>query len=286
MRLLDFLGLGDRSGVDSNDTETVRRIAGELERLPPEKARYLAAFAYVLARLANADLEIDASETEEMERIVGELAGLAPFRVDPGGRDREAPGAYPGRHPGLRRDAAVPGALHPRAARRAAALSLCGGGGRRHDLHGGERRDRQDRRRAGLHARPSPTVSGAATATSSRNSRSSRLSAPGRVPTLRPRSAAYEEQCMGIQGDVELREIGIVVILECPQADDVLPSGSSARITLIRSSTAWTGSGSTATRSSCAGGLQPDLGVQLAGERLQIHRLAARHRGQIVPPRG
>jgi uncharacterized tellurite resistance protein B-like protein len=55
----------------------VRRIASQLERLPREKARYLASFAYVLARVAHADLEIDASEVEEMERIIREVAHLS-----------------------------------------------------------------------------------------------------------------------------------------------------------------------------------------------------------------
>jgi len=55
----------------------VRRIAGQLERLPPDTAKFLAAFAYVLARVANADLEIDESETTEMEQIVHGLAELS-----------------------------------------------------------------------------------------------------------------------------------------------------------------------------------------------------------------
>jgi len=55
----------------------VRRIAAELDRLPAETARYLAAFAYVLARVAHADLEIDEDETREMERIATSLADLS-----------------------------------------------------------------------------------------------------------------------------------------------------------------------------------------------------------------
>jgi len=74
--LKKFLGLGD-GGSDSGDTETVRRIAGELDRLPAEKARYLAGFAYVLARVAHADLDIDDDETAEMEKIASELASLS-----------------------------------------------------------------------------------------------------------------------------------------------------------------------------------------------------------------
>jgi len=77
MSLLRFLGLGKDKRDDAGETETVRRIAGQLERLPPEKAKYLAAFAYVLARIAHADLEIDASETAEMERCAHEVAELS-----------------------------------------------------------------------------------------------------------------------------------------------------------------------------------------------------------------
>ena len=65
-----FLGIGDKpenpSSQPSGGTESVRRIAAELERLPPDRARHLAAFAYVLARVAQADLEVDAAEKAEM----------------------------------------------------------------------------------------------------------------------------------------------------------------------------------------------------------------------------
>ena len=76
MSLLRFLGLG-RAAPDERESDTIRRIAGELEHLPLEQAKYLAAFAYVLARIANADLSIDAAETAEMERIVHRVAGLS-----------------------------------------------------------------------------------------------------------------------------------------------------------------------------------------------------------------
>ena len=77
MSLLRFLGLGNDRKNDSGDTETVRRIASQLERIEPDKAKYLASFAYVLARLAHADLDIDATETAEMERSVKALAALS-----------------------------------------------------------------------------------------------------------------------------------------------------------------------------------------------------------------
>jgi uncharacterized tellurite resistance protein B-like protein len=75
MSLLRFLGLGGAASGE-RESDTIRRIAGELDHLPPEQAKYLASFAYVLARLANADLSIDAAETAEMERIVHGIAGL------------------------------------------------------------------------------------------------------------------------------------------------------------------------------------------------------------------
>ena len=76
MSLLRFLGLG-RARSDERESDAIRRIAGELEHLPPDQAKYLATFAYVLARLANADLRIDPEETAEMERIVHRTAGLS-----------------------------------------------------------------------------------------------------------------------------------------------------------------------------------------------------------------
>jgi uncharacterized tellurite resistance protein B-like protein len=58
------------------ESETVRRIASRLEGLPPERARRLAAFAYVLARVANADLRITETETQAMHDLVREHASL------------------------------------------------------------------------------------------------------------------------------------------------------------------------------------------------------------------
>jgi uncharacterized tellurite resistance protein B-like protein len=54
----------------SPETETVRRIIEALDRLEPERARYIAAFAYILGRVAHADRNISPEETQAMERIV------------------------------------------------------------------------------------------------------------------------------------------------------------------------------------------------------------------------
>ncbi|MFP8876366.1 MAG: TerB family tellurite resistance protein [Myxococcota bacterium] len=77
MSLLRFLGIKGAERDSRGESETVQRIAAKLDRLTPEEARYLAAFAYVLARIAHADLRIDEAETSEIQRIATELAGLS-----------------------------------------------------------------------------------------------------------------------------------------------------------------------------------------------------------------
>ena len=72
-----LVGLEDRGANDARDTATVRRIARELDALPPAEARFLAAFAYVLARVARADLEISREETEQMLKLVREYSTLS-----------------------------------------------------------------------------------------------------------------------------------------------------------------------------------------------------------------
>ena len=67
---------GRRGAGDDPETQTVRRIVTELEAMPPERATFLAGFAYVLARAAHADLHISDEETDEMERIVREQGHL------------------------------------------------------------------------------------------------------------------------------------------------------------------------------------------------------------------
>lgn len=83
MGILDLLGLGNSAspakaepGSDHGDTETVRRIVGELDRLDRARARFLAAFAYVLSRVAAADLEISDAETQKMIEIVQRLGHI------------------------------------------------------------------------------------------------------------------------------------------------------------------------------------------------------------------
>jgi uncharacterized tellurite resistance protein B-like protein len=77
MSILRFLGLGGATEqAGQGDTDTVRRIAAELDRLEPDRARYIAAFAYILGRVAIADRGISDAETLVMERIVAERGAL------------------------------------------------------------------------------------------------------------------------------------------------------------------------------------------------------------------
>ena len=62
--------------MSSSDTETVRRIAAQLEALPVDRARYLAAFAYILTRAAAADMDISDLEARAIERLVAEYGKL------------------------------------------------------------------------------------------------------------------------------------------------------------------------------------------------------------------
>ena len=72
MSILKFLGLKKAEAEQSpaGDTETVREIVSKLDQLEPEQAKYIASFAYLLGRVANADLDISAEETRVMEKLV------------------------------------------------------------------------------------------------------------------------------------------------------------------------------------------------------------------------
>ncbi len=84
MSFLRFLRGEDRDGgragpgrrSDPHETATVRRIVSQLEAMDEAEAAYLAGFAYILARVAYADLHISEDETAEIERIVREFGEL------------------------------------------------------------------------------------------------------------------------------------------------------------------------------------------------------------------
>lgn len=76
MGLARFFGLGGAPETSHSDTDTVRQIVARLESLPAERARFIAAFAYVLVRLAYTDREIAPEETRAVEDLVAREGGL------------------------------------------------------------------------------------------------------------------------------------------------------------------------------------------------------------------
>jgi len=77
MSLLQFI----KSNL-SNKTEapaeigTIRKITEALDQLDEDRAKFIAAFAYLLCRVARADMKISPEETRMMENIVIERGGL------------------------------------------------------------------------------------------------------------------------------------------------------------------------------------------------------------------
>jgi uncharacterized tellurite resistance protein B-like protein len=65
----------------SGDTATVRRIVAKLEAMPPQQARLLASAGYILARAANADLDISDDETTAMEDALQRTGALDEARA-------------------------------------------------------------------------------------------------------------------------------------------------------------------------------------------------------------
>ena len=78
-KLLRFLGISPADPPDRSQQadEALDPIVEALEGLEPDRARFFAAFAYVLTRVAGADLQIEGSETESMVETLAELTGIA-----------------------------------------------------------------------------------------------------------------------------------------------------------------------------------------------------------------
>ena len=81
MSIREFLGLGKSHATGSAQagsayTDTVRKIVASLESMDSDRARFIAAFAFILCRVARADLRISAGETAIMERVVMERGNL------------------------------------------------------------------------------------------------------------------------------------------------------------------------------------------------------------------
>lgn len=69
-----WLGIG---APDEPDFAPLRETLDALDHLEPERARFLAAFAYLLGRVARADQHVSPEETRTMEALVQQEGQLA-----------------------------------------------------------------------------------------------------------------------------------------------------------------------------------------------------------------
>jgi uncharacterized tellurite resistance protein B-like protein len=80
LSIAEFLGLVHHKkaaeGSAAAETETVRKIVAALDSMEVEHARYIAAFAFILCRVARANLTINAADVHVMERMLMERGGL------------------------------------------------------------------------------------------------------------------------------------------------------------------------------------------------------------------
>lgn len=76
MGVLEWLGFGRAVEEETERTEVVARIGAALATLPRERARVLAAFAYLLGRVAHADHDLTPEETASMQAILIEFGNL------------------------------------------------------------------------------------------------------------------------------------------------------------------------------------------------------------------
>jgi uncharacterized tellurite resistance protein B-like protein len=69
-------------GVEQTETDTrqdaLRDLLDALERLDPDRAQYLARFAYLLGHAAHADQHVSPQETQTMEQLVAHEGGIPP----------------------------------------------------------------------------------------------------------------------------------------------------------------------------------------------------------------
>jgi uncharacterized tellurite resistance protein B-like protein len=75
---LDWFRRSDAAGAPEGPrSDAVQVIAASLEARPPDEARYLAAFAYLLGRVAGADHAIGDDEAAVMTTLVQQEGGLS-----------------------------------------------------------------------------------------------------------------------------------------------------------------------------------------------------------------
>lgn len=72
-----FLGIDVQDERPISQSKTLDQVIATLDSLPKERAHYLAAFAYVLGRVAHADLRIEDREVDAMVRATSSLGNLS-----------------------------------------------------------------------------------------------------------------------------------------------------------------------------------------------------------------
>ena len=82
MSLLRFLGIGGRDAGREATPQSLIELEQELESLPAEEARFIAAFVYLLARIAGADLRSEQVERQEIARHAEEFGGISSARAE------------------------------------------------------------------------------------------------------------------------------------------------------------------------------------------------------------
>jgi uncharacterized tellurite resistance protein B-like protein len=76
MSLRRWLGLSEDAAEPA--LGGIDEMERALDGLAPDRARYVACFAYILGRVARADHLVTPQESAEMERLIGERTGLPP----------------------------------------------------------------------------------------------------------------------------------------------------------------------------------------------------------------
>jgi uncharacterized tellurite resistance protein B-like protein len=76
LSLLRFLGIGAKAAGRDVEPASLIELGAQLETLPPEESRFVAAFAYTLARIAGADLRTDDAERAEIARHLEAFGGI------------------------------------------------------------------------------------------------------------------------------------------------------------------------------------------------------------------
>lgn len=74
--VLRFLGISGPASRPSAETSAVRKIVASLDAMDPKRANWIAAFAYLLCRVARTDLHIGEAEAAAMERVMMEKGEL------------------------------------------------------------------------------------------------------------------------------------------------------------------------------------------------------------------